>query len=581
MRGRKFRASCAPASNRASRSFRAAAAPATPAAPCRSRRSPRSSTPRSSNASTRSSRARCPASHEPVPTLFTEAGVVTRRVEEAAHQAGFVFAVDPTSADASCVGGNIAMNAGGKKAVLWGTALDNLAWWRMVGPDGNWLEVTRLGHNLGKIHDVAIAVFEVAWKDGRRAGRQRAGAAHGAARTSRSRRSARPVSARTSPTSSSAACPACRRKAATASSPRRAGSCTHARAHAHGLPGILRPGARCDPGDRRDPRLARGARSRDCGVLLAGLEHLDERYLRAVGYTTKSKRGALPKMVLIGDIVGADEDAVARCASEVVRIANARSGEGFTAVGAEARKAFWRDRSRTAAIARHTNAFKVNEDVVIPLERLGEYTDAIERINIELSLANKLALLDALEAYLRGEPRLGKTGDADMDRLPRERGARRAPRAGHRRDRRPAGSAGAGSRRTWTVPLRATHRGIAPTSASRRWRDEDAPGRHARRRHACVRPAAGPDDPRLVEARAAPRVAAHLCRRTVRAAAGGPRGHPRARAARPRVRGAAHARRRRQRAHQHPGQFRRLRDAADGQSRRRADHAHRAPASTA
>ena len=50
--------------------------------------------------------------------------------------AGLVFAVDPTSADASCIGGNIAMNAGGKKAVLWGTALDNLASWQMVTPDG-------------------------------------------------------------------------------------------------------------------------------------------------------------------------------------------------------------------------------------------------------------------------------------------------------------------------------------------------------------------------------------------------------------------------------------------------------------
>jgi FAD/FMN-containing dehydrogenase len=45
-----------------------------------------------------------------------------------------VFAVDPTSAEASCMGGNIAMNAGGKKAVLWGTALDNLVSWRMVTP---------------------------------------------------------------------------------------------------------------------------------------------------------------------------------------------------------------------------------------------------------------------------------------------------------------------------------------------------------------------------------------------------------------------------------------------------------------
>ncbi|HVN43025.1 MAG TPA: DUF3683 domain-containing protein, partial [Steroidobacteraceae bacterium] len=102
-----------------------------------------------------------------VPTLLTGAGVVTRRVEEAAQRAGYVFAVDPTSADASCVGGNIAMNAGGKKAVLWGTALDNLAWWRMVDPDGNWLEVTRIDHNRGKIHDVDVARFALSWKDGR------------------------------------------------------------------------------------------------------------------------------------------------------------------------------------------------------------------------------------------------------------------------------------------------------------------------------------------------------------------------------------------------------------------------------
>jgi FAD/FMN-containing dehydrogenase len=96
-------------------------------------------------------------------------------------------------------------------------------------------------------------------------------------------------------------------------------------------------------------------------------------------------------MVLVGDIVGDDEDAVARATSEVVRIANSRSGEGFVAVSAEARKKFWLDRKRTAAISRHTNAFKINEDVVIPLPRMGEYTDGIERINIELSLRNKLA----------------------------------------------------------------------------------------------------------------------------------------------------------------------------------------------
>jgi FAD/FMN-containing dehydrogenase len=64
--------------------------------------------------------------------------------------------------------------------------------------------------------------------------------------------------------------------------------------------------------------------TRKGGAILAGLEHLDERYLRAVGYTTKSKRGVLPKMALFGDIVGDDENAVAQAASEVVRMANTR-----------------------------------------------------------------------------------------------------------------------------------------------------------------------------------------------------------------------------------------------------------------
>jgi FAD/FMN-containing dehydrogenase len=85
-----------------------------------------------------------PGCDRPCATIRTGAGVVTARVSEAAAAAERVFAVDPTSAEASCIGGNIAMNAGGKKAVLWGTALDNLAWWKMVDASGHVLEVTRL-----------------------------------------------------------------------------------------------------------------------------------------------------------------------------------------------------------------------------------------------------------------------------------------------------------------------------------------------------------------------------------------------------------------------------------------------------
>ncbi|NJD32955.1 MAG: DUF3683 domain-containing protein [Gammaproteobacteria bacterium] len=354
-----------------------------------------------------------------VPTVLTEAGVVTRRVEEAAQQAGFVFAVDPTSADASCVGGNIAMNAGGKKAVLWGTALDNLAWWRMVDPDGNWLEVTRVAHNLGKIHDAPTAVFELVWKNGEQPAEKarvlRSERLEIEGHRFRKRGLGKDVTDKFL-----GGLPGIQKEGCD-------GIITSARWVLHRMPSHIRTVCLEFFGQARDaiPAIVEirdhlAAHGAARGVLLGGLEHLDEKYLKAVGYATKSKRGVLPKMVLLGDIVGDDEAAVAHCASEVVRIANARSGEGFVAVGAEARKAFWRDRARTAAIARHTNAFKVNEDVVIPLERLGEYTDAIERINIELSLANKLAMLDAAEAYLAGTPRVGKIGDPDVDRLPRE-----------------------------------------------------------------------------------------------------------------------------------------------------------------
>src|SRR5450631_441556 len=331
-------------------------------------------------------------------TIFSAAGVVTRRVTEAAERAGYVFAVDPTSADASCVGGNIAMNAGGKKAVLWGTAVDNLAWWRMVDPDGNWLEVTRLNHNLGKIHDVLVASFDLKWKDGN-ANPDEAKALRSERLNIEGAKFRKAELGKDVTDKFLGGLPGVQKEGCD-------GLITGARWVLHRMPAHTRTVCLEFFGQARDaiPSIVEIKRYLDTqgkarGAILAGLEHLDERYLRAVGYSTKSKRGGLPKMVLLGDIVGEDAAAVAAATSEVVRLANARSGEGFIAVSSEARKQFWLDRAKTAAIAKHTNAFKINEDVVIPLERLGEYTDAIERINIELSIQNKLELADALHRY--------------------------------------------------------------------------------------------------------------------------------------------------------------------------------------
>jgi FAD/FMN-containing dehydrogenase/Fe-S oxidoreductase len=353
----------------------------------------------------------------PCATIRTGAGVVTARVSEAAAAAGRVFAVDPTSAEASCIGGNIAMNAGGKKAVLWGTALDNLAWWKMVDASGHVMEVTRHNHNFGKIHEQEVARFEI--KRFRRDGKTLYGTPEMLEIPGQRFRKAglgKDVTDKFL-----AGLPGVQKEGTD-------GLIVAARWVLHQMPQHTRTVCLEFFGQVREavPAIVEitdyfkpGGAGRAAGVLLAGLEHLDERYLRAVGYATKAKRKAetagRPKMVLIGDLVGDDEVAVMSAASEVVRRCNLRSAEGFIAVDAETRKKFWLDRSRTAAISRHTNAFKLNEDVVIPLPRMGEYCDGIERINIELSIRNKLALCDALADFLSGELPLHR-GDAELDK---------------------------------------------------------------------------------------------------------------------------------------------------------------------
>ena len=347
----------------------------------------------------------------PYATIRTGAGVVTARVAEAAAAAGRVFAVDPTSAEASCIGGNIAMNAGGKKAVLWGTALDNLAWWKMVTPDGNWLEVERLDHNFGKIHEQETVHFRLRRYD-----------AGGARLLSEEVLSMPGASCRKEGLGKDVTdkflggVPGVQKEGTD-------GLIVAGRWVLHRMPPATRTVCLEFFGQVREavPAIVEitdyfkpGGEGHGLGVQLAGLEHLDERYVKAVGYTTKAKRHGRPKMVLIGDIVGHDEKAVMTATSAVVRMTNARGSEGFIAVSDEQRKKFWLDRSRTAAISRHTNAFKINEDVVIPLPRMGDYCDHIERINIELSTRNKLELCDALTDTLLGDLPL-HTQDADID----------------------------------------------------------------------------------------------------------------------------------------------------------------------
>ncbi len=351
-------------------------------------------------------RVRLPGVDGEVPTVRCGAGVVTRRVSDLADANGLAFAVDPTSQDASTIGGNIAMNAGGKKAVLWGTALDNLASWRLVTPDADWLEVERLDHNLGKIHDQAEVRFRVSRY-----------APDGTTPRGEPEILTLPGSAfrkaglgKDVTDKALGGLPGVQKEGCD-------GLITSARFVLHRMPDQVRTVCLEFFGSdlsRAVPAIVELKSYVDAlpGVQIAGLEHLDERYVRAVGYATKSARRELPKMVLLADLVADDAALVDAAAAQVVRLTQARDGEGFIATSPEARRRFWLDRARTAAISRHTNAFKINEDVVIPLERLADYSRGCERINIEQSITNKLAAMDAVLDYLTGDlPEAREAGD--------------------------------------------------------------------------------------------------------------------------------------------------------------------------
>ena len=238
-----------------------------------------------------------PGVAEPVPTVRCGAGVVTRRVADLADANGLAFAVDPTSQDASCIGGNVAMNAGGKKAVLWGTAIDNLASWRMVTPDADWLEVERVDHNLGKLQDTDVARFRISRF-----------APDGTTPKGEPELLEIPTALMRKPglgkdvtDKALGGLPGVQKEGCD-------GLITSARFILHRMPEHVRTvcleffGTDLNRAVPAIVEIKDFVDARD-DVQIAGLEHLDERYVRAVRYSTKAARRELPKMVLVADLV--------------------------------------------------------------------------------------------------------------------------------------------------------------------------------------------------------------------------------------------------------------------------------------
>jgi glycolate oxidase len=79
--------------------------------------------------------------------MVVEPGVMTENVQKAANEVGLLYAGDPSSGDSCFIGGNIATNAGGNKAVKYGTTRAQVYSIEIVTPTG---EITELGGLLNK-----------------------------------------------------------------------------------------------------------------------------------------------------------------------------------------------------------------------------------------------------------------------------------------------------------------------------------------------------------------------------------------------------------------------------------------------
>ncbi|MBP2653187.1 MAG: FAD-binding protein [Firmicutes bacterium] len=68
--------------------------------------------------------------------IVVEPGVTTDYIQKTANASGFLYAGDPSSGDSSFIGGNVATNAGGNKAVKYGTTRRQIYGLEFVSPQG-------------------------------------------------------------------------------------------------------------------------------------------------------------------------------------------------------------------------------------------------------------------------------------------------------------------------------------------------------------------------------------------------------------------------------------------------------------
>ena len=325
-----------------------------------------------------------------VPVLRLEAGVVTSDAMVRAVDHNLVFATDPTSAWASTIGGNIAENAGGKTAVLWGTAIDNILSYTISMPGKGLLTVRRVNHPMRKILPEDTVHFQVIDQSGR----------------------------------------VLREVQLEGTEIRKKGLWKDITNKAlKGLPGFQKEGTDgiitsgefvlhkayekkitfclefygqdMDEASRVIVEISEEFVNTGEEALMA-LEHFDEEYIRAITYKFKAARSERPKAVLLIDMVGHTSAQVLRGKKRLENLLQPyKNTELFTAQDADEAARFWRDRKRLGAISARTNAFKLNEDIVLPLPALAEFARFVDAYNSAEDIFNKEQFVREIVEYLK------------------------------------------------------------------------------------------------------------------------------------------------------------------------------------
>ena len=310
-------------------------------------------------------------------TVTVEAGAITQNVIKAVDAAGALFSVDPASKQASSIGGNVSENAGGPSAFEYGTTLDNLLWWRMVTPTGEIISVERENHPRHKILPEETAVFVV--KD-----------ISGGVRNVihlRGDEIRLPGLGKDVTNKALGGLPGMQKEGVD-------GIITEACFIIHPKPKFKRVmvleffGRSMHPAAvvvRELVGLRNRIRQEGDYAHLSALEEFNAKYVQAIEYKRKSQKyEGLPISVIILQVDGDDPYLLDKCVNDIVCVVEEQDNvDIIVAQDDKEGERFWEDRHRLSAIAKRTSGFKLNEDVVIPMDRIPDFALFLEQLNLE------------------------------------------------------------------------------------------------------------------------------------------------------------------------------------------------------